>query len=376
MKTRKAQFRETLPKMQEVMKWAERQDISGLRSFLLSEGSRPLIGVSSGGASSPLVYACMLYGTYQGLGRAVTPLSFSSLSDATLRNSKILILSNSGHGVDPDYTSRRAFKTNPEWTACLTKPGENNDLMKRAEKDDIKCFAYDWPEYGLKGFVSALSNIATMALIYKAFTNDAHFCSQLKFSIKPEENYSYHLLGDFNGKGADATVCEPKSFSYYKHYIVLYGGYGEAVATDIETKFVECGYASVQACDYRNFCHGRFIFESNNFDDTCIVLLRTPRERLFSEDLIIHGHGIHKDKTTGSYHLLFPEDMPIVTIDTDLDEPLAALDLEMKAQVFFTDAGESYGYDPFNPNNPKNIDKRALRSKPFKGIGKIALNNR
>ena len=108
MKTKKAQFRETLPKMQEVMKWAEGQDTSGLRIFLLSEGTRPLIGVSSGGASSPLAYACMLYGTYQGLGRAVTPLSFSSLSDATLRNSKILILSNSGHGVDPDYTSRRA----------------------------------------------------------------------------------------------------------------------------------------------------------------------------------------------------------------------------------------------------------------------------
>jgi hypothetical protein len=46
-----------------------------------------------------------------------------------------------------------------------------------------------------------------------------------------------------------------------------------------------------------------------------------------------------------------------------------------KALVFFADTRESYGYDPFNPNNSENIDKRALRSKPFKGIGKIELNN-
>ena len=55
---------------------------------------------------------------------------------------------------------------------------------------------------------------------------------------------------------------------------------------------------------------------------------------------------------------------------------MALLEVRNLQTSFFTDAGEYYGYDSFNPNNPKNIDKRALRSKPFKGIGKIALNNR
>ena len=357
----KAQFRETLSKVREVLEWSEKQDVSDLRSFLMKDPVRPLIGVSSGGASSPIVYMTMLYSTYQGLAKAVTPLSFASLSDAVIRNSKVLILSNSGHGVDPNYTSQRAFTLNPANSACITKPRESNDIIARAHRKGAGCFAYNWPDFGLTGFVSALSNIAVFALIYKAFTSDSSFSKKLNIG---NTTYTYQ------SRVAGAAL---KPFNAYKHYIVLYAGYGEAVATDIETKFVECGYASVQCCDYRNFTHGRFIFVSNNFDDTCIVMLRTPREKQFSEDLIIEGKGIHKDKATGMYHDLFPADLPVVTIDTDIEGSLASLDLLIKSQVFFSDAALSYGYDPFNPANPKHIDKRALRSKPFKGISKVTL---
>lgn len=65
----KAQFRETLSKVREVLEWSEKQDVSDLRSFLMKDPVRPLIGVSSGGASSPIVYMTMLYSTYQGLAK-------------------------------------------------------------------------------------------------------------------------------------------------------------------------------------------------------------------------------------------------------------------------------------------------------------------
>ena len=55
-----------------------------IRSFLHSESHLPLLGISSGGASSPLHYACLLYGTANGIGRANTPLEFASISDNVL----------------------------------------------------------------------------------------------------------------------------------------------------------------------------------------------------------------------------------------------------------------------------------------------------
>ena len=359
-------FSNSIPHFGEVIRWAQDQDVTELRSFLLTNPEMPLIGVSSGGASSPLVYATLLYSTFQGLARAVTPLTFASLSDAVIKNSKTLILSNSGHGVDPEYTSRRAFSLSPEHSACITRPGEKNDLIPIAERFGVPCFRFSWPEFECTGgFISCLSHIATYSLFYKAFTGDPNILGKISLSERPEDCFSYSTR---------VPGGELPSFDRYRHYIILYGGYGEPVATDLETKFHESGYASVQLADYRNFCHGRFIFESNHFDDTCIILLRTPREAKFADQLI-NAKGLFRDKSTGEYPSLFPADMPLLTIDTDLDSPLASLDLLVKSQVFFSEAGKAYGYDPANPENPKHIDKRGLRCKPFPGISKAALNN-
>ena len=366
MNSTKPHFSDSLAHFNDVLTWAQNQDVDGLRSFLLSESHLPLLGISSGGASSPLHYACLMYGTANGIGRAITPLEFASISDNAVKNSKVLILSNSGHGVDPEYTGRRAFTLNPGRSACITTPSSDNVLIPRAEKTGASAFIYDWPSFGCTGFVSSLSHIATFGLFYKAFTGDSDFASKLAFSPVPESNFVYRTR---------VAGGEVKPLGSYKHYIVLYGGYGEPAAIDLETKFHESGIASVQLADYRNFTHGRFIFESNNFDDTCIVLLRTPREKKFSEQAILEAKGIHKGKSTGVLPDLFPADMPVVIIDTEHDSPLASIDLLMKSQVFFSAAADSAEIEPFNPSNPKKIDKRALRQKPFPGIAKATLQN-
>ena len=366
MNTAKPHFSDSLAHFNEVLTWAQNQDVEGLRNFFARESHLPLLGISSGGASSPLHYACLLYGTANGIGRAITPLEFASISDNAVKNSKVLILSNSGHGTDPEYTGRRAFTLNPGRSACITTPSSDNVLIPRAEKTGASAFVYDWPTFGCTGFVSSLSHIASFGLIYKAFTGDSDFASKLSFTPAPEANFTYRTR---------VAGGEVKLLGSYKHYIILYGGYGEPAAIDLETKFHESGIASVQLADYRNFTHGRFIFESNNFDDTCIVLLRTHREKKFSEQAILEAKGIHKDKATGMLPDLFPADMPVVIIDTEHDSPLASIDLLMKSQVFFSSAADSYGVDPFNPSNPKKIDKRVLRGKPFPGIAKATLQN-
>lgn len=362
----KAHFSDSINHFEDVLRWAQDQDTTALRAFLMRDSHLPLIGVSSGGASSPLSYATLLYGTCYGLGRALTPLTFASLSDAAIRNSKVLIMSSSGHGVDPEYTGRRAFTLNPSHSGCITTPSSDNVLIPRAAKTGASAFVYDWPNYGCTGFVSSLGHIATFGLFYKAFTGDSDIVSKLSFSKQPSDSFTYRT------RVAGGAL---KPFSAYKHFIILYAGYGEPVAVDLETKFHETGAASVQLADYRNFTHGRFIFESVNFDDTCTILIRTPRERKFSQQAILEARGMHRDKKTGEYPDLFPADMPVVLIDTELESPLASIDLLMKSQVFFSSYADQVGFEPFNPANPMKIDKRALRGKPFPGIGKAALQN-
>lgn len=362
----KARFSDSLDHFEEVVRWSQDQDTDALRSFLLKDSHLPLICISSGGASAPLHYASLLYGTHNGFSSAITPLAFASVSDAAVQNSKILILSNSGKGVDPEYTGRRAFTLNPEHSACVTTPSEDNVLIPRARKTGAQAFVYDWPEFGCKGFVSSLSHIATFGLFYKAFTGDSDFASKLSFSKLPQDSFTYRT------RRAGGPL---KPFSAYRHFIILYSGYGEPAAQDLETKFHETGAASVQLADYRNFTHGRFIFESNNFEDTCIILLRTPRDHKFSEQAILEARGMHRDRATGEYPDLFPADMPVVIIDTDLDTPLASIDLLMKSQVFFSAYADQVGFEPFNPANPMKIDKRVLRGKPFPGISKATLQN-
>ena len=69
---------------------AEQADVESLRQFIFTDPERPLIAMGHGGSHPSAAYAALLYGTNCGLGRAVTPYQANSLSDETLKNSKLL----------------------------------------------------------------------------------------------------------------------------------------------------------------------------------------------------------------------------------------------------------------------------------------------
>ena len=75
-------------------------DVSKLRDFFTKNETKPLIATGHGGKFAPAVYAALLYSTYQSLGRAVTCYSCNSLSDATIKNSKILLVSKGIANID------------------------------------------------------------------------------------------------------------------------------------------------------------------------------------------------------------------------------------------------------------------------------------
>lgn len=323
---------EFLKQANEIITFAEGADTSELREWLLTKRHLPLICIGNGGKHTS--YPALLYQMMACVGKSMTPLEFATMSPEAIKNSKILLLSNGGRNIDIKYATSRAVKYNPDNTACFTFSDKaENAMVKALGKDRSFIFKNDFYD----GFISIRSTILTYALLYKAFSGDCSFVSK----IRGEGKYSVEI----NKQGTFPR------WNKVNHFNVLYGSYGEPVAHDIESTMVEGGIASVQLTDYRNFCHGRFIFGSNHCankgvskTDVCTILLITPREEKMAKTI--------RDK-------VLPQNMPVVEIRTKEDSPLATIQLLIDALTFvFNLAERCFGINPNSPKNYSKIDKR------------------
>ena len=312
---------ELLTNTRKYIELAEQADVESLRQFLFNEPERPLIAMGHGGSHSSAAYAALLYGTNCGLGRAITPYQANSLSDATLKNAKQLLISKSLKNQDAVYIAKRINAVNPEHNYIFKLP-------------------FDVPD----GFISIGGTFAYFSLLYKAFTGDTDFSRKLTLSSEPTDNYTYRCVDG---------VTTPPDLSTISQFTVLYGSYAEPVAHKMESNMTEAGLASCVISDYRDECHGRFLALSNSIQskhrpqtDCVLVLLVTPREEALCRNFLkcLPGH------------------LPIVLIRTDIDSPLGSIDLLYKMSMFTSDFGEKYRHsNPNDPNNLGGIDKRLFR---------------
>ena len=322
---------------------AEQTDVESLRQFLFSDPERPLIAMGHGGSHPSAAYAALLYGTNCGLGRAITPYQANSLSDETMKNSKLLLISKSLMNQDAVYIAQRMARTNPEHSCVLTMTDADNANMKRMLKscpNGVINHPFDLPD----GFISVNGTFAYFSLLYKAFTGDTDFSRKLALSANPADNFTYRCVDG-------ATT--PPDLSTITQFTVLYGSYGEPVANKLESNMTEAGLAACVISDYRDECHGRFLALSNfilsekrPWTDCALVLLVTPREEALCRNFL--------DRLPG--HL------PIVLIRTDIASPLGSIDLLYKMSVFTSVFGEQYrGSNPNDPENLGGFQKGAFR---------------
>lgn len=333
---------EILSGIKDILTYTEKLDVDGIRQFFFDEPNRPLIATGHGGKYSPAVYAALLYSSYQGLGRALTCYSCNSISDATIKNSKVLMVSKGMANIDINYIAKRCIELNPDYTCAVRFSGQKEDNAIVQKLDDKCRYSFKYDLDLVDGFISIRSVFTLMALFYKAFTNDDEYVSKLELNTNPEGNYTY------SSNNGIATI---PSLSKIKHFTVLYGSYGEPVAYNIESNIVEGGIASCMISDYRNYTHGRFLMEGNYIKskghpqtEAALICLITPRESHIYEDLLAE----------------MPPHLPVITIRTELLTPLATIDLLYRANMFVSDLGEHY-YKT-NPNDPtsfsSSIDKR------------------
>lgn len=312
-----------------ILEWAKQQDTSALGCFLKSALDRPLICIGSGGSFSTCELITLMYETIGGIAKAVTPYSVYSMSDKTLSRSKILLVSNSGHNKDIVRIAKHCMKLAPEWVANLTTAdGKNNDL-----KSIIPAVhSFNFMSNIKDGFISVNSVFANYAIAIQGFKS--------VFNI------------------AITNGGYTPELSSVKHFIILYGGWGKPVAIDLESKLVESGIATCAVSDYRNFCHGRFIFASNHCghakmiavpDDVAVIMLTTPREEQFALRI--------KE--------ILPERCKVINLHSNYLDSLATIDLLYKSSVLAGEIAEAHGVNPLNPSNHGGIDKRKPQQIPF-----------
>lgn len=334
----KSLMSELLTDTRKYIELAEQADVDSLRLFLFNEPERPLIAMGHGGSHSSAAYAALLYGTNCGLGRAITAYQANSLSDATLKNSKQLLISKSLKNQDAVYIAKRMNTINPALSYVFQLPFDVFD-----------------------GFISIGATFAYFSLLYKAFTGDDEFSRKLALSANPTDNYTYRCVDN---------VTTPPDISTITQFTVLYGSYGEPVAHKLESNMTEAGLASCVISDYRDECHGRFLALSNFIQskhrlqtDCALVLLVTPRE----------------ENICNNFLNCLRDHLPIILIRTDIDSPLGSIDLLYKMSMFTSNFGEKYRHS--NPNDPNNLggfDKRLFRNnvrfqKDFKLYGSLSL---
>ena len=348
---------ELLKDTRKYLEQAELTDVEPLRQFLFSNPERPLIAMGHGGSHSSAAFAALLYGTNCGLGRAITPYQANSISDMTLKNSKLLLISKSLKNQDAVYIAQRMTQTNPQHSCVLTM--KHTDVENQESiPDGIINYPFELPD----GFISVNGTFAYFSLLYKAFTGDADFSRKLALSLNPDDNFTYRC--------ADGTTTPP-DLSQITQFTVLYGSYGEPVANKLESNMTEAGLAACVISDFRDECHGRFLALSNFLQsrkhaqtDCALVLLVTPREEAICRNFMKN----------------LPGHQPVIIIRTDDSTPLGTIDLLYKMSQFVSVFGEEHlGSNPNDPANNGGFDKRVFRDgvrfkSDFKHFGPLTLS--
>lgn len=341
-------FSEILQNTDTALKLADNDDVTRLHNFLFAEPGKPMLFVGSGGMQGH--YPGLLYEQNVGIARSTTPFTLHSMSDEVLRGSRCLLMSDGGKNIDIKDAATRMAAVNPENTGGFTTVDNNkNALIKKLNPD--KVFLFPHPGAFEHGFISGEKKFYRDALFYKAFTGKKAG-EQLSVDLDPSHCYQYEL------NHSDGPLTPLTSIN---HFLVLHGGYGTPVAYDIESVLAEIGLASAQVCDYRNFCHGRFIFASNHTrhqkrthtlpeSDAAVILLVSPNEKKIATN-------IRKTVEKADWQVL-PNETPIITIETGFNDPLATIDLHIKANVFLADLAENHhGINPLSPPNYGGVRK-------------------
>lgn len=106
--------------------------------------------------------------------------------------------------------------------------------------------------------------------------NDIVFAAKRGLAVNPTGTASFTLSTSDRNDGAPLS---PEDFKEVRSFVVLHGSWGRPSAANLEGMFVESSLYPACVVDFRNYCHGRFIFTSAHLEDSAVVMFVSPREK-------------------------------------------------------------------------------------------------
>lgn len=312
-------FAKELEKITETLEWGFSQDTEKIKEEILHNNKKPLFIVGSGGSLSACHYAAVLYQSHGMMAKAITPLELF-YSKQALRESNLLFVSASGKNTDILFGYKTAISLEPNrlYSLCMK---QNSPLGKLAKEISIgHSFDFSMPA-GKDGFLATNSLIAFFSILYKVFTPVEKNEIELP-TVRPD---FLNLLDVF------ITTIKPDYT-----FTILYAGWGEPVAIDIESKLAEAALGDVLYSDYRNFGHGRHHWFDKRKANSAIIALITPDERELAQ------------KTLS----LLPAEIPVLRIESEFTDGLASIDLLMQSFYLTLRLGQIQKIDPGRPGVP------------------------
>ena len=310
-------FKRELALLNETYKWAKSIELDFTLDDIENIFSYPTYSVGSGGSFSACHMFSMLHQARGGFSKPVTPLDLH-YSTSVIRNSNIFFLSASGKNSDILFAYNTAIKNDALniWGICMKK---NTLLSNHAKNHSIsKIIEYN-PPAGKDGFLATNSLIAYFTLLSRLF----RFTGTVE-SFGPYDEFQNSLNGFIERLDPDFTIT------------VLYAGWSQPVAVDIESKFTEAGLGNILLTDYRNFGHGRHNWFDKKRRQSAIIALITPDEKKLA------------DKTLS----LLPNYIPILKVCSRHEAHLSTLDLLIQSFHIVNSVGERVGIDPGKPGVP------------------------
>lgn len=310
-------FKKELSLIHDTYSWANEVDFNLSPDTLERLFSLPTFVVGSGGSFSACHMFALLYQSRGGFSKPVTPLELHYTSQS-IRNANVVFLSASGKNSDILFAYNTALNQGAAnvLSFCMKK---NTKLSSVSDNHSISTSIEFDPPAGKDGFLATNSLIAYFTILSRVFGYTDKIDSFDKYqSIKKEiKEFSNKLDSDF-------TI------------IVLYAGWTQPVAVDIESKFTEAGLGNVLISDYRNFGHGRHNWFDKKKRQSAIIALVTPSEKYLAE------------KTLS----LLPQTIPKLLLSSKYSSSLASIDILIQSFFVTELVGDKIGIDPGRPGVP------------------------
>lgn len=240
-------FSQELDRIGQTLAWCDSLGLTHASEAFGRDGKTLLACIGSGGSSSAAQFAARLAQQARGQHAiALTPLEYVQRLD-TLGAHDALVLSAEGKNSDVRMAAAVALD-NAQHTCALTFRADSPlvELLAESARSHLVAAEAPWDK---DGYLATNSLIAMQVLLARAVTGAGAGTLDIARTLAMFAAYRQKLV----------THASVTAVAGCTRLLALHGAGAEIAAIDLESKFAESAFATVQCADLRQFAHGRHI---------------------------------------------------------------------------------------------------------------------